>query len=61
MKKVVINISDCDFEKIRFEAIEKKKSVQDVIKDRILEKEFSPDVITAFNQLMETQLKEILE
>jgi hypothetical protein len=55
MKKIVLNISDCEYEKFRFEAIHEKKSIQDVLKDRLFTKPFDSAVIEAFEELMRDQ------
>ena len=52
MKKIVLNISDSTYEKIRFEAINEKKSVQEIIYERIFHKPFSEEVEEAFDNWM---------
>lgn len=64
MKTIVLstfNITDCEFEKLRFEAMEKRMSIQDVIKERIFYKPFSKDVMTAYNELMEQKFNAIFD
>lgn len=61
MKKIVVNLSDLHVEKLRFEAMEEKKDLQQVIKDRIFFKEFSPTVEEAFNDFMEDSVKNLLK
>ena len=61
MKKIVLNISDNTYEKLRFEAIEEKKSIVDVVAERIFEKPFSEDVLKAFEEWMEKEISKIIE
>ena len=61
MKTVVLNISDSDLGKLRFEAIHEKKSVNQIIKERIWEKPFHPEVLEAFDAWMEEQLLDMMK
>lgn len=61
MKKIVLNISDCEFEKLRFEALHQEKSIQDILKDRIFFKPFHEEVLEAYDKLMENDLIELLK
>lgn len=64
MKKIVltaINIADTQYEKLRFEAIREKKSIQEIIKDRIFFKPFHEDVENAFSEFMQDEFQEILK
>ncbi len=47
-----VNVSETLYEKIRFEALEQCKSVQDIIKERIFYKPFSDDVEAAYDALV---------
>jgi hypothetical protein len=60
MKKIVLNISDLEYEKFRFEAIHEKKSIQDILKDRIFHKPFHEDVLESYDAWMNAQLTTIL-
>ncbi len=60
MRKIVLNISDSTYEKLRFEAIHEKKSVQQVIEDRIFHKPFHEEVETAFDAYMEQEINNII-
>lgn len=60
MKKIVLNISDATYEKLRFEAIHEKKSVQQCIEDRIFHKPFHDEVQEAFDAFMEQEINNIL-
>lgn len=59
MKKIVLNISDVLYEKLRFEAIHEKKSVVECIQTRIFHKPFDPEVEEAFDQWMEKEIDNI--
>ena len=59
MKKIVLNISDSTYEKLRFEAIHEKKSVQECIQERLFHKPFDPEVEEAFDQWMEKEIDKI--
>lgn len=61
MKKIIFNVSDATYEKLRFEAILEKKSVQQVIQDRVFHKPFNPEVEEAFEIWMEKELNKIIE
>lgn len=63
MKKIVlttVDISDCEFEKFRFEAIMTKKSVQDVIRGRLFSAPFHPEVELAFAKWLEGNIQNIM-
>lgn len=60
MKKIVLNISDSTYEKLRFEAIHEKKSVQEVIQDRVFHKPFHQEVQEAFDAWMEQEVNNII-
>lgn len=60
MKKIIINISDFTYEKLRFESIMERKSIPDLIQERILYKNFHIDVEKAFHQWMEIELNKII-
>lgn len=59
MKKIVLNISDTTFEKLRFEAIHLKKSVRDIIEERLLERQFSKEVEEAYDDLLNKEFREM--
>lgn len=61
MKKIVINISDITFEKLRFEAMEEKKSIQQIIQERIFTKSFSENVLNAFDKWIEKETQKIIK
>jgi hypothetical protein len=61
MKKIVLNISDSTYEKLRFEAILEKKSVMQMIQDRMFYKPFDAEVEEAFEAWMETEVNKIIE
>lgn len=59
MKKIVLNISDADYEKFRFEAIFEEKDVSTLLRERIFYKEFHPEVIEAYDSWMEQEINKI--
>jgi hypothetical protein len=60
MKKVMINISDSTYEKLRFEAIHEKKSVQKILEERIFYKPFHPEVLKAFDDFISEEINQII-
>lgn len=60
MKKLVLNISDSDYEKLKFEAIFERKGISELIKERVWFKPFHPEVIEAFETYMTQELQRIL-
>lgn len=60
MKKIVLNISDSTYEKFRFEAIEQRKSVPEVIAQAITQKVFTPQVEEAYNEWLEKNIIEMM-
>lgn len=61
MKKIMLNISEATYEKLRFESIRDKKSIQEIIHERIFYKPFSYEVEEAFLNLMDQQLIKLLK
>lgn len=59
MKKIVLNISDSTYEKLRFEAIHEKKDIQQLIKERLFHRPFDPEVEEAFDQWIEKEIDNI--
>lgn len=60
MKKIVLNISDITYEKLRLEALSKNKDVQKVIIERLLERPFEKDIENSFNEWIEQEIKRII-
>lgn len=60
MKKLIINLADSQFEKLRFEALEQRKDFGQIIRERLFSTPFSKNVEEAFNDLMEYQINEIM-
>ena len=60
MKKLVLNISDCNYEKLRFEAIKSKKSIEDVLRDRIFFKDFDEEVQECYENWLDQEMQKIL-
>lgn len=61
MKKIVLNISDSFYEKLKFEAIHEKKNIQAILVTRIIHKPFHVDVEEAFSEWMNHELNKIIE
>jgi len=61
MKKIVLNISDSTYEKLRFEAIHEKKDVQQVVANRIFHKPFHAEVEEAFEDWMNLEIEKIIK
>ena len=59
MKKIVLNISDATYEKLRFEAIHEKKDIQTLIAERVFHKPFSEEVENAFDNWMSSEIEKI--
>lgn len=59
MKKIVLNISDSTYEKLRFEAMKEEKSVQQVIADRLMYKPFDKEVQEAFDTWINQEIERI--
>ncbi len=59
MKKIVLNISDSTYEKLRFEAIREKKNIPELLAERIFHKPFHPEVEEAFEDWMEKEIEKI--
>lgn len=60
MKKLVLNISDSDYEKLKFEAIFERKDLRQLIKERLWHKEFHPEVMEAYDNYMSQELERLL-
>ena len=61
MKKIVIEISDIQYEKFKYECIEKKKDMPTLIKERIFERPFSKEVIECYDDWLSLELQNILK
>jgi hypothetical protein len=61
VKKVVLNISDHIYERLRFEALYKEQSVSDTIHDRLLEKPFCDDVEKAYDIWIAKEFSKLME
>lgn len=60
MKKIIVNMSDSTYEKICFEAIKKKKSISQIISERILYKKFDGEVEESFSEWMNEEVEKII-
>lgn len=61
MKKIVLNISEHIFEKLRFEALFEEKSIQTLILERLFTKPFHEEVEKAFDEFMVSELDKIIK
>jgi hypothetical protein len=61
MKKIVLNISDSTYEKLRFEAMLLKKNVPSVCAERLMERPFPEEVEIAYSELMDQEINKILK
>lgn len=60
MKKIVLNISDSTYEKLRFEAIREQKGIPELLAERIFHKPFHPEVEEAFKAWMSQEIDKII-
>lgn len=56
MRKIVLNISDATYERLRAESILEQKSIEEIIRERIFEKPFSNEVENAFDEWLQQQI-----
>jgi len=56
----VLNISDTFYEKLRFESINEKKSVQQLLAERLMNKCFDNNVEEAFQAWMNQEINKII-
>lgn len=61
MRKIVLNISDVIFEKLRFEAMEKQVDIKSIIQERLLEKPFSNSVEEAYDNFINQEYERMEE
>lgn len=61
MKKIVLNISDTTYEKLRFEAILEQKSIPDLLAERVFHKPFDKEVEEAFEEWMNKEIEKIIK
>ena len=59
MKKLILNISDVDYERFCLEALEKRCDLQTVIKDRIFYSPFSEHVERELDKMIELGLNQL--
>lgn len=60
MKKIVLNISDSTYEKLRFEAIREKKGIPELLAERVFHKPFHAEVEEAFEAWMTQEIDKII-
>ena len=59
MKKLILNISDIDFERLCFEAIEKKCNLGTIIKERIFYQPFSESVENEIDRVINESINQV--
>lgn len=59
MKKIVLNISDFTYEKLRFESIQEQKDISHLLAERIFHKPFSDEVEIAFENWMNEEFEKL--
>lgn len=60
MKKIILNISDLLHEKLRFEAIHQRKSITEILSERLLHKPFDPMVEECYETWLEKEIEKII-
>lgn len=60
MKKIVLNISENTYEKLRFEAMSERKNIPELIAERVFHKPFSQEVEEAFDNWMNQEIEKII-
>lgn len=61
MKKIVINLGDFTFEKLRLEAVMQEKSVSQVIEERIFHKSFSKEVLKEYDKWLTNTIEKLIK
>ena len=61
MKKIVLNISDSTYEKLRFEAMLLKKNIPTICAERLMERPFPFEVEAAYSDLVDQEINKILK
>jgi hypothetical protein len=59
MRKIVLNISELEYEKFRLEAIREQKSIQEVLRDRVFYKTFHEDILQSYSDWISHELQEL--
>lgn len=59
MKKIVLNISDLTYEKLRFESIQEKKDISQLLVERLFHKPFDQQVELAFEIWMNEEFEKL--
>lgn len=59
MKKIVLNMSDAFYEKVRFEALRERRNVTEILLERIHHKPFHAEVEEVFEAWMDQEFKKI--
>lgn len=61
MKKIVINLGDFTFEKLRLESVMQEKSVSQVIEERIYHKPFSEEVLKEYDKWLTNTIEKLIK
>lgn len=61
MKKIALTINDIDYEKFALESLKQKKSIQEVIKDRIFERPFDQEILQEVEKWMDHNFQSLLK
>ena len=59
MKKIVINISDVTYQKLQYESIRDKKSINEIISERIFFKPFSEEIQKALDEFISAEINKL--
>lgn len=60
MKKLIVNMSETTYEKLRLECIKQKKEMSEVITERILFKKFDSEVEEAFSKFWDKSFMKLV-
>lgn len=60
MKKIVINISDSTYEKLRLESIKEKKEISSILAERIVFKKFDEDIEESFSKFCDQSFTDLI-
>lgn len=59
MKKIIVNINENIYEKLRIEAIIQNVDIATIIRERILHKPFDEEVEETFDDFLDDEIKKI--
>lgn len=61
MRRLILRISDFDFERIRFEALLEKKSIREILMKRIFSNPFCEEVEEALDSLIQENFHKLCQ